>query len=406
LVCQHLAQGSSLGFFYSSAEPSLIAWCAECDAVLRQTGEWPAAFTPACGRCYRDILRRNRPRRRLLRYSLLALALAAVAYWLFGSFLLPEWRGERTLKGHSRSVNCLAFAPDGSRLFSGSYDQKVIAWDLNTFEPEVLLDLAPHPIDDLAVSPDGSYLAIACDFNTRVVFKGEEAGGPPNPIRALVVDLGTRARVAELHSPDYGIIGLTFVPGRAELIAAHRFGRLRAWDTRKWALKRDVDDSDRLSKSLAVSPDGSLLALEHDEQVRLFDAELRPAGPRLRRPQWKGRGLAFSPNGRTLAFPRRSEVVLADPRDGTVARHLPNPEHVTTITYSPDGRLIAAGSFKWGAFMTTSGRVRVWRTDSGKEVLSRKRSEAVTAIAFSPNGDRLAVADTGGSILLLSTRGW
>jgi hypothetical protein len=60
----------------------------------------------------------------------------------------------------------------------------------------------------------------------------------------------------------------------------------------------------------------------------------------------------------------------------------------------------------WGFLLRRSGHVTVWWMGSGEEVLSRKRSAGVTALAFSPDGGYLAVADVSGSILLLSTQGW
>ncbi len=37
-----------------------------------------------------------------------------------------------TLKGHSKEVNSVAFSPDGKLLASGSSDRTIILWDLNT----------------------------------------------------------------------------------------------------------------------------------------------------------------------------------------------------------------------------------------------------------------------------------
>ena len=38
----------------------------------------------------------------------------------------------QTLKGHSDSVNSVAFSPDGQRVVSGSDDRKVQLWDVGT----------------------------------------------------------------------------------------------------------------------------------------------------------------------------------------------------------------------------------------------------------------------------------
>jgi len=69
-VCQHLARGSGLGFFHSDNGPYPDAWCAECDVRMMRAGRWTAAaeraagITVVCHRCYVNIRRRNRVRRR------------------------------------------------------------------------------------------------------------------------------------------------------------------------------------------------------------------------------------------------------------------------------------------------------------------------------------------------------
>ena len=44
-----------------------------------------------------------------------------------------------TLNGHQESVRDLAYSADGNYLFSGSWDDKIIIWDLN---PQSLFDKA------------------------------------------------------------------------------------------------------------------------------------------------------------------------------------------------------------------------------------------------------------------------
>lgn len=55
---------------------------------------------------------------------------------------LPECKRIRVLTGHQAPVSALAFNSDGSRLFSGSVDGVLKAWDMETHEP--LLSIPAH----------------------------------------------------------------------------------------------------------------------------------------------------------------------------------------------------------------------------------------------------------------------
>lgn len=66
-VCQHIAQGSGLGFFFylNPEDPRPDAWCAECNAVMLADGGWneenekSAEITLLCAGCYDEVKRRN-----------------------------------------------------------------------------------------------------------------------------------------------------------------------------------------------------------------------------------------------------------------------------------------------------------------------------------------------------------
>lgn len=66
-VCQHLARGSSLGFFSNADpdDPRPDAWCAQCDAVMMADGGWNeenekfADITLLCASCYDKAKERN-----------------------------------------------------------------------------------------------------------------------------------------------------------------------------------------------------------------------------------------------------------------------------------------------------------------------------------------------------------
>jgi WD40 repeat protein len=344
----------------------------------------------------------ERPRRRItVGRILLAAVFAGVSIWIYDTFILPKLLGDRTLCGHSRSVDCLAFSPDGGRLFSGGYDGKVIAWDMENLESTTLINVAPHPVEALAVSSDGSLLAIAADFDRIVLDRGEEGGHSQGQKRVIALDLRTGKQVAELRNPLDWVGGLAFAPGRPELYVAEVSGRLTIWDTRDWTLKRQTAvHSEGICGGFAVSHPGTLIAARDWTSVQFYNPHLQPTVS-FPAESWKGNKMTLAPDGKTLALASRDTFQLIDLSDNSVIHTLPAPDQARTVAFSPDGRLVGGTSVSGIITLGYSGRLRVWRTDNGEQVLSRKRWNAFTAIAFSSDGKLIAAAQVNGGILLI-----
>jgi WD40 repeat protein len=143
--------------------------------------------------------------------------------------------------------------------------------------------------------------------------------------------------------------------------------------------------------SVAVSPDGSLIATGA-EGVRLYDARtgvlLRAIGGGWDENGAGGRGVAFSPDGRTLAgagFFRDKLVGIVDVQTGRRVQSLAGHTEWETdaVAFSPDGKLLAStGADK---------QILVWERASGKlrHRLADQPSRA-PALAFSPDSATLA----------------
>ena len=100
--------------------------------------------------------------------------------------------------------------------------------------------------------------------------------------------------------------------------------------------------------------------------------------------------LAYSPDGKLLALGTFHEVRLADPNTGaTIATLTGHEDQVRSLSFSPDGRLLAAA----GGLPGQWGQVKIWDVEKRAEVSSIKgHSDCIYAVAFAPDGKSVATS--------------
>jgi sugar lactone lactonase YvrE len=157
-------------------------------------------------------------------------------------------------------------------------------------------------------------------------------------------------------------------------------------------------------QGLAFSPDGRSLATsdEHSSEGVVWDVASARVERTLAGHSAPLRTIAYSPDGRLLATASEDKTVrLWDAATGESLRVLRLERGAFAIAFHPNGRAIA--TLDW------SGAVRLWEVDSGREV--RRMSVPVAgnidsfgdALAFDRDGRRLAVAADDGSARIFST---
>jgi RNA polymerase sigma factor (sigma-70 family) len=300
---------------------------------------------------------------------------------------------------HGGDIGVLDAAPDGKMLVTGgrwpiSYGS-IRLWDA---EGRLLRSFPGVGRQDaLAFSPDG-----------RVVAAGGEHGGVHR------WEAATGKELPHLKAdgvPNSGAIACTlaFAADGKTLVAAFRGSMIRAWDlTTNKPLPQFAGEHGYAIQAIALSPDGKLLAsggYDHDKNniyfFRLWDVATGKEVRRLRGYNGGVTTLTFSPVPMEGGGPPRwllatgggGMVRLWETATGQQLRQFEGggKSEVLSVTFSPDGKRLAAGG----------DVVRVW--DTGTWGVVQTFPQQVRRLAFLGDGNTLAVA-SGAVVRLLDVK--
>jgi WD40 repeat protein len=341
----------------------------------------------------------------------------------------------RALGGPGGAVNFLAFSPDGLALAAARNREANIGqlqlWSVPSGASRFTIPFEGSAASVAFAADDPGSLAVGCNGRTHLIdaAKGTSLGiwrGTPGQAMISLarapgglIASGSRDRVVRLwksrpgeppvaeYRHDSEVWGAALSADGKTVASVGRDGVVVVWD---WNSPRQrfsfrLPQAQGRGRAVAFSPDGKTLAVGmEDGKLWLCDVPRAPEALSWLahregtepREAW---AVAFSPDGKTLASAGDDHAVrLWDPATGEERRTLKGHDSlVTCLAFSPDGKLLATGSY--------DGTLRIWDAAGGREVASLPHpSRSLWCLAFSPDGTFLASGGKDAKVRLWDTR--
>lgn len=257
-----------------------------------------------------------------------------------------------TLKGHTDEVKCLSFSPDSKILASGSYDKTLILWDVATSQPKTAIGGHKNGVSCVAISPDGKILASGSDDETVILW--DIVTGKINSI--------LKGHTTKINSLSFSPDGKTLASGAG--------ARVMIWDVMTGKREMTLRAPDRV-RDIAISPDGKILAVCSGASVILWGADTGKKISIFMEKMGYVDCLAFSPDGKTLAYVSKDissferkdfGVIVRDVVTGQVKDSLKDDSEYNSIAFLPDNSLA----------ISSYGMVKIWFRGFTRRIITLK----------------------------------
>jgi WD40 repeat protein len=307
------------------------------------------------------------------------------------------WSQLHVLSGHGAPITSVVVADDG-RVITGSVDSSVRVWDPATGAALFVLTDQEQKVLAVAVSKDGSQIAAASAdnavrlYNAPLGSTAEVLGGHTDSATSVVFSpngefllTGSEDGTARLwdssvpklapvgtHAGAVSVVG--YSPDGSSILSAGADGTAKLW--RGGALAQTLNQGGKVTAA-AFEPEGRVVLTAGDDgTAKLW----RAADGTLLRTFADGaplRAAAFADDGRTVITGGDGGTVREWAEGGRLRWSAAQGSPISAVAVAPSG-LVATGG--------ANGRVRLWTPNGAPAGTLSGSTGAITSLAFSPDG--------------------
>jgi Tol biopolymer transport system component len=311
-------------------------------------------------------------------------------------------RDRTVVTGHLAHAYGAAFSPDGKTVATGSDDKTFRLWDVAAAAPKERYALKKDlvAVYTLAFTPDGKTLAY---------------GGNDTSVR-----LHDLAHHWERRLPGHpaGVSCLALSADGKRLVSCS-LETVKLWDVEAGRAVLAFKGHTKAVGMVAISPDGrrvlscsggykvdkqgrivykeNLVPVLEDCDARLWDAETGKELHKFDNGQVPVLSVAFSPDGRRLAYGAQDPVArlydLDGNRPGKVTQFKGSGGPVYWIAFAPDGKMLAT--------VGLDGKVILWDPATGARLREWAFQETTYRAVFAPDSRHLAIPLGTGVVYIL-----
>jgi WD40 repeat protein len=281
------------------------------------------------------------------------------------------------LSGHKNQAHSFAVSPDSKTVLTGGADSFILVWDWPAGKLRYKIDLGLNrDIGRLAVSADGKRAEVESIAERAIrLFDLKTGQELPEP--------------ADAHRG--GVFGMAYT-AEGLVVSGAQDDTIRVWDPRTGRQRHVYPTKHPVGPSaLAVSADGHLVATADFNRgvVLLHERDTGRLVRTINSGESSVSALAFAPRGHTLAVAAHGAGRFVGLWDANTGHELRRFNHVTGgMAFSPDGLSLA----------TLNGFVQFWNIRNGRPRTGMPAKDVQTTV-FSPDGRMLATCDYRGVTL-------